>query len=58
MDFIVGMPRTRKGKDNVMVVFGRFSKIAHFVAHNKTNDVKVVELYFRKSVPCLFVILS
>lgn len=40
MDFIVGMPQTRKGKDHIMVVFNRFKKMAHFVAHNKTNDVK------------------
>eukprot|EP00257_Ricinus_communis_P019164 XP_015578077.1 uncharacterized protein LOC107261676 [Ricinus communis] len=50
MDFIIGLPRTQKGRDNIMVVVNRFS-MAHFVACNKTDDaVKVAELYFKEIV--------
>jgi hypothetical protein len=36
---------------SIMVVVDRFSKMAHFVACNKTDDVvKVAELYFKEIV--------
>ncbi|KAF8116430.1 hypothetical protein N665_0018s0040 [Sinapis alba] len=49
MDFIVGLPRTRTGKDSIFVVVDRFSKIAHFIACQKTdNSLHVVNLFFKK----------
>ena len=49
MDFITGLPRTKKHNDSIMVVVDKLSKAAHFIPTKSTYKVvNMVDIFMKE----------
>jgi len=51
IDYFLGLPRSKKGRDSIFVMADRFSKMTLFIACHKTNYAShITNLFFREII--------
>ncbi|RDX93164.1 hypothetical protein CR513_24610, partial [Mucuna pruriens] len=54
MNFVLGLPRFKNGRDSIFVVVDRFSRMAHFIPFHKVYHACIVANLFVKEVVRLY----
>jgi hypothetical protein len=51
MNFVLGLPRSKRVKDSIFVVMDKFSNMTYVISFHKTDDVtKITNLFFKEIV--------